>query len=42
LALHEKALNGKRDFSAIEKKVVIKQDLTAAVSKCLGEQIPSN
>src|ERR1035437_4398839 len=38
---HEKLLNSNFEFSAIDKKVVIKQLLTAAVYKCSGDQIPS-
>ena len=41
LDLQEKAVNSNLEFSAMDKKVVIRQLATADVNKCSGYQIPS-
>jgi hypothetical protein len=38
--LQSNDLNSSLEFSAMARKVVIKQLLTAAVNKCSGDQIP--
>jgi len=40
-ALHESSEKSNLEFSAIARKVVIKQLSTAATNKCSGDQIPS-
>ena len=41
LDLQVKPVNSNLEFSAMDKKVVIKQLATADVNKCSGDQIPS-